>query len=167
MGVAVASQTAFAAEATAVAVSPAGNEVLVGGRNNIIQRYTLSGGKLTAKDQLTKHRGAITRIAYSQDGKMFASADTNRDVIVWDAASGQPKVSDWCYHTSTVKDIAWSPDSVSLDQQIIVWNVNEQNKRIVQKLAHQGGVNCVRFLDANTLVTGGQDCAVRSWTISY
>jgi len=81
-------------------------------------------------------------------------------------------VHGWVFHTARVNDVAWSPDnvhlaSVSLDQSIIVWNVKEPTVRIQQKNAHQGGVNAVRWIDTNTLVTAGQDCTAKTWTVKF
>jgi len=170
-GGAIAGSQPFAAEASAVAIGHDNATVLVGAKNNTITKFKLSGSTLTEAGKLTAHRGAITRIVFSPNGQLFASADQNRDLFVWDVNGSEPKNSGWCFHTARIADIAFSPNnkniaSVSLDQNIIVWNVVEQNVRITFKNAHQGGVNCVRWLDEATLVTAGQDCALKTWALA-
>ncbi len=81
-------------EVTAVAISGDESTVAVGTKAQKIHLYTLSGSTLTPKSVLSSHRGAITRLAYSPDGQYLASADTNREILVWNASGGdQPKVS--------------------------------------------------------------------------
>jgi len=160
-------------DVTAVALSTDENTVAVGTKAMKIHLYSLSGSTLTQKSVLSAHRGAITRLAYSADSQYLASADTNREILVWPSSGGdQPKVSGWVFHAARVNDLAWSPDnihlaSVSLDQSIIIWNVNDISTRIQQKQAHVGGVNAVRWLDANTLVTVGQDSSAKTWAVKF
>lgn len=72
---------------TAVAVSHEGNEVVVGGQDGKLHVYTVDGDALKEEAVIEKHRGAITTIKYSPDGSMYASADTNREAVVWDRAT--------------------------------------------------------------------------------
>jgi WD40 repeat protein len=158
---------------TAVAISADGRTVLVGTKEFKINVYSLEGDSLKLSHSLDHHRGALTRLSFSPDGSHWASADTNREIMVWEgAAAKEPKVRGWVFHNARVNDIAWSPDnvhlaSVSLDQSIIVWNIKEPTVRLQTKNAHQGGVNSVRWIDASTLVTAGQDSAARTWTVKY
>jgi WD40 repeat protein len=156
--------------ARAVSLSPSENEVAVGGADQFLYIYSLSGNTLTQTKKVEAHRGAITSVSYSPDGKMIASADTNREIIVFDAASKEVKVKGWVFHTARVNTVGWSPDSVhlasgSLDQSVIIWNVTSPTTRIVIKNCHQGGVNSVSFIDNNTVASAGQDCAFRTHTL--
>jgi len=167
----VAGTTPFKAEGTAVALSPDSNTVLVGARDNTITKFKLTGSTLKEEGKLTNHRGFVTRIVYSPSGQFFASADANREVLFWDANGSAPKNEGWVFHTARINDLAWSPDSkliasVSLDQNIIVWNTENKDTRIMANQAHPGGINAVRWLDNTTLLTAGQDCALRSWTVT-
>jgi WD40 repeat protein len=157
---------------TAVALSKDETEVLVGGKDNMIYSYSLNGDKLTESGQLKGHRGAVTTISYSGDGKLVASADTNREILVWDAAKKDVKISGWVFHTARVNSLAWSPDNThlvsgSLDAALYVWSLADTSKRIFVKDAHPGGINVVLFLDNNTIVSAGQDCTIKSWTLTY
>ncbi|RZC14127.1 Actin-interacting protein 1-2 isoform B [Glycine soja] len=72
---------------TASAVSPDGNEAIIGGQDGKLHIYSISGDTLVEEAVLEKHRGAISVIRYSPDLSMFASGDVNREAIVWDRAS--------------------------------------------------------------------------------
>jgi len=155
-----------------VSISPSGTEVAVGGSDHNIHIFSLQGGNLKETANLTKHRGNLTGIAYSPNGKLLASGDANRDIVVWDCATKKPVVDEWCHHTARINGLAFSPDSQhivsgGLDRMIIVWSVAEPSKRVTIKDAHHGGVNTVLFIDDNTVLSAGQDCALKTWTITY
>lgn len=72
---------------SASAISPDGSEAIVGGQDGKLHVYSVSGDTLTEQCVLEKHRGAISVIRYSPDVSMFASADFNREAVVWDRVS--------------------------------------------------------------------------------
>lgn len=72
---------------TACAISPDGTEAIVGAQDGKLRLYSITGNTLKEQAILEKHRGAITVIRYSPDVSMFASADANREAVVWDRAS--------------------------------------------------------------------------------
>lgn len=156
----------------AVALSVDEKTVAVGGKDNLIHLYTLSGNNLSEGPVLSGHRGALSVLTYSPDGKHLASADQNRDIFVWDLASNSIKVSGWQFHTARVNSLSWTDDSQhlasgALDGSIYVWSLQDPLKRITVKNAHFNGVNSVLWLDANTLASAGQDCTAKTWTIKF
>lgn len=72
---------------TACTISPDGSEAIVGGQDGKLHIYSVSGDTFTEQSVLEKHRGAISVIRYSPDFTMFASADLNREAVVWDRVS--------------------------------------------------------------------------------
>jgi WD40 repeat protein len=157
---------------TSCALSPDEAQVAVGGKDNNIYIYALDGDTLRQEAVLAGHRGALTAIEYSPDGQHLASADANREILVWDTATREIKIRGWVFHNARVNSLAWSHDgthlaSGSLDQNIIVWDVNNTAKRIQIKGAHQGGVNAVEWINDYTLASAGQDCALRTWALEY
>jgi len=157
---------------TCVALSIDETQLAVGGKDNSLHLYSLSGDKLNEVADLTGHRGALGSISYCPDGKHLASADHNRDIFVWDLNTKQIKIRGWVYHSAAVYTLAWAPDAIhlasgSLDSCIYVWNIAAPDKRVCLKDAHRGGVNCVLWLDGNTVASCGQDCCIKSWTIPF
>jgi WD40 repeat protein len=72
---------------TSVAVSVDETQIAVGGKDNKIRLYSLNGDKLVDGPVLEGHRGALTTLSYSPDGKYLGSGDVQRDIFVWDLAS--------------------------------------------------------------------------------
>jgi len=46
-----------------------------------------------------------------------------------------------------------------------VWSIQDRDNRVQVKQAHQGGVNAVRWWNANTIISVGQDCTTKSWNV--
>ncbi|KAJ4765427.1 WD repeat-containing protein 1 [Rhynchospora pubera] len=156
---------------TAVAVSHEGNEVIVGGQDGKLHVYTVDGNDLKEEAVIEKHRGAITAIKYSPDGSMYASADTNREAVVWDRATKEVKLKNMLYHTARINCLAWSPDSRliatgSLDTSVIVYELDKPaSARITIKGAHLGGVYGLTFIEEDCIVSAGEDACIRIWKI--
>jgi len=147
-------------------------KVAVGGKDNNVYVYNIAGDSLSEAAVLKGHRGALSSLSYSPDGQWLASADTNREILVWDTKSNQTKVSGWVFHTAKVNCVAWTPDSLhlasaGLDGNIFIWDVQKTDKRVHIKDAHRGGVNAVVWLDDHTVASAGQDCCVKSWAITF
>ncbi len=157
---------------TSVAISGDAKEVAVGAKDNSIHILNLNGNELSEGKTLAGHRGFLTALTYSPDGKWLASADQNRDIFVWDRATYTLKVEGWVFHNARVTSLAWSSDSKfivsgALDSHVYVWNVAEPSKHIAIKTANRGGVNSVLWVDNNTVASAGLDCAVKTWTIKH
>jgi len=155
-----------------IALSVDETQVAVGGKDNNVYLYSLSGDKLSESTVLKGHRGALSAIAYSPDGQHLATADSNREIYVWDRKSNQIKIQGWVFHTARVNSISWADDSIhlvsgGLDGFIFVWDVQNPTKRISIKGAHRGGVNAVLWADGHTIISAGQDCAIKSWTVNF
>ncbi|EGC29501.1 hypothetical protein DICPUDRAFT_51240 [Dictyostelium purpureum] len=164
----VVSTTPAPYESSAVAIN--GNEVAVGGKDNKIHIYNLNGNNLTAAHTLDNHRGAITDLSYSPNGKL-ASSCSNRQVIVWDGKS--PLTTGWVNHSAKVNALSWTSDSKyvasgALDSQIYIWNVEKPNSSPIQiKNSHLGGVNDVVFVEDNLIASAGNDGAIKFFNITY
>ncbi|KAJ3050240.1 WD repeat-containing protein 1 [Rhizophlyctis rosea] len=149
-----------------VAISPDGGEAAIGGEDNKVYIYTIAGTQLTQKSVLESNRGAVTSLAYSPNGVFLAAADTARNIIVYDAKSGEVKINQWVFHNARVNTVAWSPDSKhavsgSLDTNVEVWSVEEPMKHISIKGAHLETVSGVVFLDDKTIASAGGDATIK------
>jgi WD40 repeat protein len=80
----IVSKTEVSYIATAAALSPDGTEAIVGGQDGKLYIYAVKGDTLTQEAILERHRGEITAVRYSPDGSMIASADQNREALIWD-----------------------------------------------------------------------------------
>ena len=80
---------------------------------------------------------------------------------------------EWGFHTARVNCLAWSPDSNfvasgGLDCNIIIWSVQQPEKHIIIKVAHtQSQITGIKWLDAKTIASCGQDGNVKVWDIDW
>ncbi|CAG8460177.1 5156_t:CDS:10 [Ambispora gerdemannii] len=156
----------------AIAVNHDGTEVAVGGEDIKVRLYKFSEEKLAEQNQLSSNRSAITALAYSPDGTLLASGDSEGKIYVYNAKTGEVKISNWGRHTGRIYSIAWSPDGLhvvsgSLDTNIYVWSVEKPTKSIAIKGAHKDTVTGVTFLDDTTISSVGQDASLKLWTIAH
>ncbi|KAF7827694.1 actin-interacting protein 1-2-like [Senna tora] len=157
---------------SASAISPDGSQAIVGGQDGKLHIYSVSGDQITEEKVLEKHRGAISVIKYSPDVTMFASADLNREAVVWDLDSKEVKLNNMLFHTARVNCLAWSPDNTlvatgSLDTCVIAYEIGKPaaSRRTV-KGAHLGGVYGLAFIDNDSVVSSGEDGCIRVWKLA-
>jgi len=154
-------------EATCSAISPDEKTVAVGGNDRKIHLMSIDLQETAVLDCA----GELTCARFSPNGKYLATADSSRNIFVWDLATKQKVVEGWQYHSAKINSICWNPDSVrlasgGLDSAFYVWNVESPKTRIEMLNATVGGINAVCWINENTLITAGQDCAMKTWKIS-
>lgn len=162
-------------EANCIAANSTNNHIAVGTNNNRILIYKISsdGTKMDQlEDRNLDHRGAITCLEYSDDGKNLVAGDANRKLIVYDSNYVQCNKQEMGYHTARVNCVSWCPEnsnefvSGSLDTAIIVWDVQEPNRFIHYKKAHPlSQVNKVKFINKDLIVSVGQDSNIKIWQL--
>uniref|UniRef100_A0A0V0G6W9 Actin-interacting protein 1 n=1 Tax=Triatoma dimidiata TaxID=72491 RepID=A0A0V0G6W9_TRIDM len=147
--------------------------VAVGGAmDNKVHIYNLNGTNLSEKC-VCEHLGQITDCSFSPDGKHLVACDSNRKVILYKVPEFQlAHNKEWGFHNARVNCVAWSPNSQqvasgSLDTTIIIWSVLHPAKHTIIKNAHpQSQITRLVWLDDETLVSVGQDCNTKIWSIS-
>lgn len=155
---------------TSVALSSDGSMCAVGGQDKLIRLYTVGENSLTETKQLKGHKGSVNAVKFSKDDKTLAGACNGNYVILFDVEAGTGG-QEWPFHTAAVKDVSWSPDNLhlataGLDGVIFVYSVEEPAKRIKVLNAHKGGVNAIEWVNDVTLVSVGEDCAMRTWSVT-
>ncbi|KAJ6635684.1 Actin-interacting protein 1 [Pseudolycoriella hygida] len=167
----VASNLPISFEASSVSVNPDTMDVAVGGDDNKVHIYSLSGTTLTPKTE-TVHLGPVTDCAYSPDRKYLVACDANRKVILTTADEYKPAhKQEWGFHNAKVNCVAWSPNSLfvasgSLDTTIIIWSLASPSKHTIIKNAHpQSQITRLVWLDNETVISTGQDCNTKVWNI--
>lgn len=158
-------------EASCIDTSPDCKNIAVGGGKDV-HVYSLSDTYQLLELKVLTHRGSVTSLKYSPDGKYIAATDDNRKVWLYLATSYEAAhSSEWGFHLAKVNCIAWAPNSRTLatgglDTNIIVWFPEEPNKHIIIKHAHpQGQVTKIAFINDNTIVSTGQDATIRTWSL--
>ncbi len=159
----------------ALALSPDGQILVTGGGGHdagpVQRRDAATGAAIGAP---LAHPQGISAAAFAPDGKLFATADRNGIVRLWDRATGRLLRDPFRHPEREVRDIAISPDGTMLaaatgvtDQEhrpaeVQLWDL-PTGKRIAT-LPHQQRVNSVAFAPSGKfVVTGSADRTAQRW----
>jgi len=136
------------------------------GDDRTILRWDVSGANNEPKPKLisTKvtdpdsHTAPVNSVAFSPDGKIFASASDDTKVILWDSATSQ-RLRTLSGHTGYVKSIDFNSDGTELastgfDNKIILWDVATGDQIGLPLTLHTRAINDVAF---GSVTMGGSD----------
>ncbi|XP_076040118.1 actin-interacting protein 1 flr isoform X2 [Oratosquilla oratoria] len=158
-------------EGLSIAANVGHSEVAVGGADNLVHIYDLTGTTLKEVTTL-EHLGPVNDVAFSPDGQFLGACDGNRKVMVY-TVPGWERYNkiEWGFHNARINCLAWSPNSRlvatgSLDTMIIVWSLDQLNKHIIIKNAHaQAQITGVLWLANDRVVSSGHDGIVKFWAV--
>ncbi|MBD2414632.1 hypothetical protein FACHB389_09620 [Nostoc calcicola FACHB-389] len=123
-----------------------------------------------AKSVFVETFGGIFSVAFSPNGKLLATGDTNGEIRLYEVANSQQLMT--CKgHAGWVWSVTFSPDgqvlaSGSNDQTIKLWDISTgQCFKTLE--GHTGGVRSVTFSpNGQVLASGSDDQTVKLWNIS-
>jgi WD40 repeat protein/serine/threonine protein kinase len=113
------------------------------------------------------HTAAVNSVAYSPDGRHFASAGSDHTVRVWDLATGKEERT-MRGHAGEVVAVAFSPDgrtvaSAGSDATVRIWEVATARELRTLR-GHEVAVLAVSYSpDGHALASCGVDRTVRIW----
>ncbi|MEH1812750.1 MAG: NB-ARC domain-containing protein [Nostoc sp.] len=114
--------------------------------------------------------GGIHSVAFSPDGKLLATGDTNNEIRLYQVADGKQLLI--CKgHKGWIWPVTFSPDgrvlaSGSDDQTVKLWDISS-GQCLATLEGHSAGIWSVSFSsDGNILASGSEDTTVRLWDVS-
>ncbi|MDX8034225.1 hypothetical protein SK803_28755 [Lentzea sp. BCCO 10_0856] len=116
---------------------------------------------------LKDHRGAVRAVAFSQDGKLLATAGDDRSVQVRSPVGSAPPMA-LTQHSKPVRALAFHPSAPVLasggdDEQIVLWDLTTHAAAQVLSVPH-GRINSISYSDDGRLMaSASQDGTVIVW----
>ena len=115
----------------------------------------------------TETLGDLLTLAFSPDGHLLATGDSNGDVIVWTVQDGQRRLT-MHGHLNGVDAVSFSPDGQRLasggrDRTLRIWDIVTGNCLHVLT-GHQGPIRAVVFNpEGDRLFSGSDDHTIQCW----
>jgi WD40 repeat protein/biotin carboxyl carrier protein len=131
----------------AVACTPRGTELnlcLVGTADGKAALWDLTAqGRGPLRELEGKHLGGVTAVAFSADGKSCATAGEDREINLWDTASGALRYRFPPGHRAAITWLQFVGQgrlvSVGHDNTVRLWSLGEQSARLEGAFEHRGG----------------------------
>jgi WD40 repeat protein len=147
-------------------MATAPGEVAARHGDNFVRIWDVETGKLLEKLQ---HRDAVNAVAFSPDGRMMATACSDRAAYLWHTK----KYSEFglpFWHQHAVTSVTFSPDGKTIftgsrDQTARAWDADTRKLRGAP-LLHQDAVTAVAaFTDNHCVIVGCGDVSERRWSV--
>ena len=161
--------TGWTSRIWSVAFSPDG-QILIGSSSTTIYLWDVSTGERKQSLNVTGRRGSVLSVAFSPNGRKFASGGLDSKIHLWDINTGE-NLKTLTGHADIVKSVTFSPDgqilaSGSEDGTIGLWDVNT-GENLKTLIGHENAVESVAFSpDGQTLVSGSYDETIRLWDVN-
>ncbi|NES01960.1 MAG: hypothetical protein F6K22_03425 [Okeania sp. SIO2F4] len=123
-----------------------------------------------SKSIFSEPLGSILCVAFSYDGKLWATGDADRNIYIWRVADGQ-FITNCLGHTNWVRSLVFHPQkpilvSSSNDSTIKLWNI-DTGECLATLEGHTGHIWSIALSpDGNTLASASNDGTVRLWDIN-
>jgi WD40 repeat protein len=107
----------------------------------------------------------INSLAFSPDGKTFASAGDDCSIKLWDLSTRKPTYT--FSENAPINTITFSPDGTFLasgDDEGLIKIINLKTKQTSELKGHKKSVTSLAFTpDGNTLISGSKDETIHLW----
>lgn len=152
--------------AEALALSPDGSEILIGGAEGTAAVWRVRGRQFVV-GPLAHDGGPVGCVAWSADRRRLLTGGWDGTARLWNAATGEP-VGPPLRHTGLVRAVAFSEDgrtvlTGSWDRTARLWDA-DNGWPVGEPLRHPEAVNAVAISpDGSRVVTGCADGSLHLW----
>jgi len=148
----------------ALAISSDGKFLASGDEGNLI--YIWNADSLQHMHSFKGHKGPITGLAFRKDSHQLFSVSTDRSVKLW-SLDEMSCIETLFGHQSgiTAVDALSRERAVTAggrDNSLRIWKIVEESQLVFN--GHQGSIDCVRLLDEQHFVSGGDDGVLSMWS---
>jgi len=143
-----------------------GSIVAVGGADKGLYVFNINNGVLVQSHK-NAHAQPLASCDVSADGALVAGGDSTKNYIIWNNTEKLHYGS----MAGRVDCMKFSPNGQflavgSLDSAFSIFSLGKNGLAHEQRGAHMGGVKDLAWVDFRTLLTAGQDCVARAWSLS-
>jgi predicted NACHT family NTPase len=134
--------------------------------NASLRRTNFASANL-ADSIFTEGFGLVLSVAYGPDAQVFATAEANGRINLWQVASGQ-KILTFNGHTDWVSSVVFSPDGRTLasgshDTTVKLWDIRT-GECLITFQGHTKPIRKVAFCsDSTILASSGDDQTIKIW----
>jgi WD40 repeat protein len=151
------------------ALSPGGRRLAIGdndGHVHVMSVGTRQQPPTNAGDDLNflGHLSAVTKLKFSVDGSLIASASLDGTIRIWDAVSGLPRPYHASASSSTVEQLMFSQSGrrLAVLSGQSVWVMSVETGRVLTEIELGEPHADLAFADEDRLYLGGESGALRS-----
>ncbi len=130
--------------------------------------WDMAAGKL--RGDLPGHKSKVTTVAFSPDGKTFATGSADQTIRIWDSTNGKERTV-LKGHTDAVWTLAYTPDGQTLisagwDGTLKFWNATTGTELASMNGHDEEILSLAISPDGKTIATGSGDWTVRLWSLA-
>jgi len=147
-----------------IALQPGGQLLAIGGRDGHLRLFDWAAGKAPKLVKLlVGHDAPVFAVAWSRDGELIASVDSDQgNVRIWRTRSGR-LVSSAFVDLNFIHSLSWSPgaDAVVVCGEGGVRLIEPNSGELLPGIAQAGGVSTLTWSPDGKWLAGG--CSPHSW----
>jgi WD40 repeat protein len=157
-------------ETMAVAWSPLGDLIAIGGEGNTVRLWGAEERRLVSHHETDMFAECIESVAFSPDGRLVAASRGNGEgtISIWDVESGR-ELRLFTVWSESLKCVDFLGDNRTLvtcvNRNIELWDA-ETGRRLLSVPAHEGYIEAIALsADRTRLVSVGRDHKARLWSL--
>jgi len=160
---------------SSVAVSADGSLIAYGmevsGGSGELRFLQFSSDSLAKTGETIQLPSPPNRMAITPSAGVVVVGEKSRRVRMYEPMTGKKVDGGGVVHNARCDAVSISADGKyavtgGLDGSIAVWPIGSDDEPRSMVAAHRGGVTGVSFVDDKTIVSGGNDSCLRSWTLA-